>query len=249
MMPLSDRVAIVLVEPQKPVNIGMVCRAMKNMGFCDLRLVNPCDYAADTEAQVVAVSARDILDRARVFSSLYEALEDVSLSVATTRRLGQYRKETVSPRILAEKMGLHLADNRAALVFGREDRGLTTEEVALCRWRATIPTAHDLPSLNLAQAVLLFCYELRQGVRSDGGGVRRERQRRKLAGTPDMEGMFGQMQQVLSGINFLNPQNPEHQMHTLRSIFKRAELDEKEVNILRGIFSQVEWAAGQRDSR
>lgn len=245
-MSLSDSVSIVLVEPQKAVNIGMVCRAMKNMGFSDLRLVNPCEYGADTEAQVAAVSARDVLEKAAVFSTLEDALADVSISVATTRRLGQYRKETVSPRTLAEKIGPLIAENRAALVFGREDRGLATEEVALCRLRATIPTAPDLPSLNLAQAVLIFCYELRQGVRREGAGVSGEKQRRKLAGTPEMEGLFGQMEDVLSGIGFLNPQNPEHQMHALRGIFNRAGLDEKEVHILRGIFSQVEWATGRR---
>ncbi|MDH4099995.1 MAG: RNA methyltransferase [Nitrospirota bacterium] len=241
-MPFSDKVAVVLVEPQKPVNIGMVCRAMKNMGFSDLRLVNPCDYGVDTEAQVAAVSARDILDRARVFPSLAEALADISLSVATTRRLGQYRKETMPPGVLVEKMVPLLAENRAALVFGREDRGLFTEEVALCRWRATIPTAPDLPSLNLAQAVLLFCYELQQGLREKG-----DRKKRTLAKTGAMEGLFGQMEEVLSGIGFLNPQNPDHQMHALRGIFNRAELDEKEVHILRGIFSQVEWAAKKAD--
>lgn len=242
-MPLSDKIAIVLVEPRKPVNIGMVCRAMKNMGFCDLRLVNPCDFGVDTEAAVAAVSARDILEKARVFPSLADALADVSLSVATTRRLGQYRKETMSPRTLVEKMAPLPAENRAALVFGREDRGLTTEEVALCRWRATIPTAPDLPSLNLAQAVLLFCYELQQGLREKG-----ERKKRTLAKTGAMEGLFGQMEEVLTGVGFLNPQNPQHQMHALRTIFNRAELDEKEVHILRGIFSQVEWATKKAES-
>ena len=107
---------------------------------------------------------------------------------------------------------------------------------------APVPAEPKASSLNLAQAVLLFCYELQQGLREKG-----ERKKRALAKTGEMEGMFGQMEQVLAGIGFLNPQNPEHQMHALRSIFNRAELDEKEVHILRGIFSQVEWAKSRRE--
>ena len=146
---MKDRIAIVLVEPQNPGNVGMVCRAIKNMGLAELRLVNPCRID-HPEALKFAVSAKDLLERAQLFGSLQEALADSPLSVATTRRHGKYRREIYSPAEIAGKISPELEKNRAALVFGREDSGLTTDELSLCRWHATIPTADEYGSLNLA---------------------------------------------------------------------------------------------------
>jgi tRNA/rRNA methyltransferase len=128
---VRDSVSIILVEPQYPGNIGMVCRAMKNMGLNELRLVNPCDYN-HPEAYKFAVSARDLLDRAAVFSSLSEALADSPLSIGTTRRHGKYRPEIISPEQVAQRILPEMHQHRAALVFGREDSGLTTDELSLC---------------------------------------------------------------------------------------------------------------------
>jgi tRNA/rRNA methyltransferase len=237
-MTFSDRIAIVLVEPQNPGNVGMVCRAMKNFGLADLRLVNPC--ALDhPEALKFAVSARDLLSTARSFPTLAAAIEDAPLSVATTRRHGKYRQEICTPRETVARLGDQLAANRAALVFGREDSGLTTDEVALCRWHATIPTADDCGSVNLAQAVLLFCYELHQGLAAKELGSSRH-----LAATLELEPLFAQMEQTLLKIGFLKPENPAHLMRSFRRIFARAELDSREVAIIRGMLSQVDWATG-----
>src|SRR6266540_6078360 len=125
-----DNIAVVLVEPQNPGNIGMVCRAMKNMGLTQLRLVNPCQYD-HPEARKFAVWAKDLLQTAQVFSSLQEALVDSHHSVATTRRHGKYRQEIFTPMELVPKILPDLESRKAALVFGREDNGLTTEEVSL----------------------------------------------------------------------------------------------------------------------
>src|SRR6266702_2647096 len=162
MSKLHRQITVILVESQGPGNVGMVCRAMKNMGLTDLRLVNPCPLD-HPDAAMYAVSAKDILASASLFPTLAEALADCPLSVATTRRHGKYRQEISSPEEISEKLHQQLGSNRAALVFGREDSGLTTEEVALCRWQSTIPTADEYGSLNLAQAVLIFCYELFKG--------------------------------------------------------------------------------------
>jgi tRNA/rRNA methyltransferase len=236
----ADRLAIVLVEPQQPGNVGMVCRAMKNMGLADLRLVNPCPLDHE-EARKFAVSARDIMERARVFSSLEEALVDSPLSVATTRRHGKYRQEIRTPGQVIDRLAPLLAGNRAAFVFGREDSGLTTEEVAICRWQATIPT-DEFGSLNLAQAVLIFCYELFTRL---GSGWSGSSDARDLAGVDSCEALFAQMEKTLLKIGFLNPQNPGHLMKSLRRILMRAELDEREVAILRGMMTQVDWAAAE----
>jgi tRNA/rRNA methyltransferase len=233
-----NAVSIVLVEPQNPGNVGMVCRAMKNMGLSQLRLVNPCQ-TDHPEALKFAVSASDLLESATRFSSLREALADSPFSVATTRRHGKYRQEIFTPEEIAEKIRGAEGVGGVALVFGREDSGLTTDEVALCRWHATIPTAGDFGSLNLAQAVLIFAYQLFRG---SGGTVLR--QERAPAPAGDLETLYDHMERSLLHIGFLNPQNPGHIMRSLRRIFARAELDSREVAVLRGLMAQIDWAAG-----
>jgi tRNA/rRNA methyltransferase len=222
----------------------MVCRAMKNMGLRHLRLVKGCDRF-HPESLKFAVSAKDLLENALVFPDLASALADCTLTAGTTRRHGKYRQEIFSPaevaNIFREQAG---QDCRAALVFGREDSGLTTDELSLCRWHATIPTAAECGSLNLSQAVLLFCYELDKAVVSPGGGREIE-----LATSAEMESMFGQMDSCLQKIGFLNEQNPGHIMRSLRRIFFRSELDSREVSILRGMLTQIDWASTGFDGR
>jgi tRNA/rRNA methyltransferase len=230
-------VTIVLVEPQNPGNVGMVSRAMKNMGLTGLRLVNPC-RTDHPEALKFAVAARDLLEGAVGFPTLKEALADCPFSVATTRRHGKYRQEIFTPAEIAGKIGTVKGAGRVALVFGREDSGLTTDEVALCRWQATIPTAGDFGSLNLAQAVLVFAYEL---FRDEGETI--PRLERVPAPSGELEILYEHMEQTLLRIGFLNPQNPDHIMRTLRRIFARAELDLREVSVLRGMMAQIDWAA------
>ncbi|QSV44890.1 RNA methyltransferase [Geobacter benzoatilyticus] len=237
---IRDRIAVVLVEPQSPGNVGMVCRAMKNMGLSELRIVKGCPID-HPEAFKFAVSAKDLLETTRVFPSLEDALADTELSVATTRRHGKYRQEIFSPQEIVRKIGANLTGNRAALVFGREDSGLTTDELSLCRWHATIPTSSEYGSLNLAQAVLIFCYELFTGI---GEGTL-SGEARTLAGSASQEAFFGQMERTLMRIGFLNPQNPDHIIRTLRRIFSRAELDDREVTIMRGMMTQIDWATDQ----
>lgn len=206
------------------------------MGLKELRLVNPCRLD-HPEAKKFAVSAKDILDNATIFTSLVDALTDIELSVATTRRHGKYRKEIYSPDEIASRIASDNSGNRAGLVFGREDSGLTTDEVALCRWHATIPTGNEYESLNLAQAVLIFCYELFKS-----SGESHAVDERKLAETNLLEGLYSHMEATLLNIGFLNPGNPGHLMRTLRRLFARASLDEREVAILRGMMSQIDWA-------
>ncbi len=241
---LQSAVSIVLVETQSPGNIGMVCRAMMNMGLSDLRLVNPC-RVDHPEALKFAVSAKELLFKARIFPTLADALADAPLSVATTRRHGKYRQEIMTPSEVVRAAAEHLPANRCAFVFGREDSGLTTDEVALCRWQATIPTGSDYGSLNLAQAVLLFCYEIHCGL----SGAAAAGPERVLADAAMTETMFGQMEETLLRIGFLNPENPAHLMRTFRRIFSRAMLDDREVSVIRGMLSQIDWAADNFQGR
>jgi len=211
-VPIAAAISIVLVEPQSPGNVGMVCRAMKNMGLASLRLVNPCPIN-HPEALMFAVAAKDLLDSAEIFPDLESALADTPISVATTRRHGKYRQEIVSPPEIVAKLAADAGTNRCALVFGREDSGLTTQEVSLCRWQATIPTAGEYGSLNLAQSVLIFCYELLKAAGSTASHPVRE-----LAPGESLESMYSHMEKILLKIGFLNPENPAHLMMTLRRI-------------------------------
>lgn len=239
-----DSISIVMVEPQSPGNIGMVCRAMKNMGLSRLRLVKGCDRF-HPESLKFAVSAKDLLERAELFDDLSAALSDCTLTVGTTRRHGKYRQEILSPPDVASLLRAHAAPAcRAAIVFGREDNGLTTDELSLCRWHATIPSSVEYGSLNLAQAVLIFCYELGKAADSPGGG-----RLEQVATSADMESFFTQLEPCLQKIGFLNGQNPGHIMRSLRRIFFRSQLDNREVSILRGMLSQIDWACSGFDGR
>ncbi|MDD2365387.1 MAG: RNA methyltransferase [Desulfuromonadaceae bacterium] len=243
-MLLNKDIFIVLVEPQSPGNIGMACRAMKNMGLTQLRIVNGCDRF-HPESLKFAVAARDLLESAEIFPDLATAVSDCTLTVGTTRRHGKYRQEIFSPPEIAQHLREMVnKDCRAALIFGREDNGLTTDELSICRWHATIPTSKEYGSLNLAQSVLLFCYELEKSAEAAGGGRAIE-----MANSGEMETMFTHFHAALNKIGFLNEQNPEHIMRSLRRIFFRANLDSREVTVLRGMLTQIEWASSSFDGR
>ena len=211
-IPSVDNLSIVLVEPQSPGNIGMVCRAMANFGLCDLRLVNPCQYL-HPEARKFAVAA------------------------ATTRRSGRLRGELLD---IAEVPALRRElppDGRMGLVFGREDAGLTSDEVAQCSHAATIATSAEVGSINLSQAVLLFVHELARQPQAATAAAELD-----LPEQGDVEGLFGQIENVLSRIAFLNPKKPEGVMNSLRQIHQRAGLDRRELQMLRGMWSQIAWS-------
>jgi tRNA/rRNA methyltransferase len=240
---VSSNITVILVEPQSPGNIGMTCRAMKNMGFYQLRLVNGCDRF-HPEALKFAVAARDLLETAQVFPDLASAIADCTLSVGTTRRHGKYRQEILTPTEVARRFREMVStDCRGALVFGREDNGLTTAELSLCRWHATIPTSDDYGSLNLAQAVLLFCYEIILAGESQDG------RSQEIATSAEMETFFTHLHDSMKKIGFLNEQNPDHIIRTLRRIFFRANLDSREVTVLRGMLTQIDWASSAFDGR
>ncbi len=231
-------IPVVLVEPQGALNIGSVCRAMKNFGFSRLRMVRPqADYLGD-EARRMAVKAADLLETAEIFSSLEECLADCSLALGSTRRFGKYREDFLHPDEAAEYLLSINEKGKTALVFGREDRGLLTSELDLCQRLITIPTSDDLPSMNMAQAVALCLYEVsRTGAKMEGKGGGE----RKLASGKTLESMYRHMRTTLLEIEYLDPQNPDHILRSYRRVFGRAGLNDREVRILRGLWSRIEW--------
>ena len=239
----AERVSIVLVEPQGPINVGAVCRCMMNFGFSDLRLVNPCGDYRSLKARRMALKAESILKQAPCFASLKEALADCHVTVGTTRRFGKYREDFLTPRQSAVRALAQPADNRVAFVFGREDRGLHTRELDLCHWFVTIPTHDDYPSMNLSHAVALLLYELSlaaQPVETVGGDKERP------ARSEDVERMFQHMRRTLLAADYLDPQNPDHILRAFRRLFGRTGLNEREVRILQGLWSRIDWIEAER---
>jgi tRNA/rRNA methyltransferase len=238
-----DNLSVVLVEPQGPLNIGAVCRAMMNFGFSDLRLVNPQADHLGEEARRMAVKAGRILEEALLFPDLESALKDCHLVFGTTRRFGKYREDFLHPDQCAELLLPWTENGRVALVFGREDQGLHTAELDLCQRLITIPTEDSLPSMNLAQSVMLCLYEIS---RAAARACNRSAGRKKLASGKVLESMYGHLRRTLVDIGYLDPQNPDHILRTFRRIFGRAGLNEREVRILRGLWSRIDWLEGER---
>jgi len=245
-----DNIAIVLVRPQYAGNIGSVSRAMKNMGFKRLILVSPeQDYLSD-EARMMATSARDILENAEVFSNLEKALMGFRWIAGTSGRKGRNRGPFIYPRQISTEILGHARAVPVAILFGPEDRGLTNEDLAPCQALISMPTHEGLRSLNLAQAVMVFCYEL--FVASLGLSEKESQnygQVIKPAEFKKIEGMYSHLEELLLKIGFLDVNNPKRIMHTLRRIFGRAGLSDRDVAILRGIFRQLEWYATKRDPK
>ena len=261
---LSDplqNITIVLVRPQYAGNIGSVCRAMKNMGLSRLVLVAPGQDPLSSEGKMMATSAKDILEKARIFPSLEEALPGFRWITGTSARKGRNRGPFISPREISSEIIDHARSIPVALLFGPEDRGLTNEELAPCQALISIPTHPGLSSLNLAQAVMLLTYELYLARLSELGDgerglgkekrVQRGQASRASGGLPQLaefqkvEVMYAHLEELLLRIGFLDPKNPKRIMHDMRRIFGRAKLCDRDVAILRGIFRQLEWYASK----
>jgi TrmH family RNA methyltransferase len=239
--PFSERFVVVLQETQDIVNIAGTMRALMNMGLYRLRLVKPALFDAH-RIDGIAHGSRQYLDQVEFFETLQEALADVLLSVATTARWRSEQFVWAHPRAAAPDLLAMPAtrDRPIALVFGREDSGLFTEEVDLCDRVITIPTNPKHSSLNLAQAVLLVVYELwmaEQGQRSLP--TPRKIKTAPLATTADLHAMFGDIENALDRIQFFKKRNPAVIMRAVRAAARRASLNQREAKLFRAMAIEV----------
>jgi tRNA/rRNA methyltransferase len=232
-MPLRN-IRIVLVRPRGGANVGAVARAMKNMGLHDLVLVRPA-IVRTFWSKTMAVHAEDVLNRARRCDSLAEAVADCGLVVGTTCRGGSYREGAEPPRDVAIRMVPAARSNPVALVFGPEDHGLNNDDLKLCQQLISIPTDSGYTSLNLAQAVMVCCYELFLAAEKTAGTVQ------VLATAERVEFMFQRLQAAFLSIGFLHADNPDHIMFAFRRFLGRAQMEERDVSILLGLARQIEW--------
>jgi TrmH family RNA methyltransferase len=241
-----DRITVILYRPIHPGNIGSVARAMKNMGLHRLRLVSPCDFRTDL-AQWMAVSAKEILDRAEVFEELTDALKGSNRVIGTIPpNRPRFQPQTFSPKELARRFLKTHPDDQISILFGPEDNGLSNRELDLCDEFVSIPSHPAFHSLNLAQSVMVVAYEIFSCSLEQQAGFHLSK---PLAEVTSLEQMYQHLQETLLTIGFLDRGNPGHIMRDLRRIFGRAQLDERDVKILRGIFRQMDWAARQNPGK
>ena len=234
----SPSIRIVLVAPQHPGNIGAVARAMKNMALGELVLVQPRQFP-DPEATARASGADDVLAATRVTATLAEALAGCGYIAATTSRERDQYFRVIDVREAAVRIVAAAQHSPAAVVFGAERTGLTNEELETAHVLIRIPANAAYASLNLAMAVQLVAYEL---FRARGGTVPPgEPHAAPLASAQDMEKLFAHFAEVLEAIDFRDrTQSGTHLMARIRRFLQRAELDQNEVNILRGILTAVQ---------
>ncbi|NLA41433.1 MAG: RNA methyltransferase [Smithella sp.] len=236
----TKNISIVLYKPKYPGNVGSVARAAKNMGISKIVVVGENSLDREEMERRSTHLAADVLDSIRYCDAIEEALSAFQYIVGATARLGKARGPFVSPRAEALKIAGLSQNNQIALLFGPEDTGLANDQLRLCHSVVTIPTSREFSSLNLSQAAMILCYEIFTA--SPEGGVALQAAQ-KLALASELEGMYGQIRELLTTIGFLNPQNPERWMLDVRHFFSRARLLSREVKMIRGICRKLEWHA------
>ena len=234
---MDAKPVIVLVRPQLGENIGKAARAMLNFGLTELRLVAPRDGWPNPDAGPSAAGADMVLDQARIYDTLAEAVADCAHVYATTVRKRGVTKPVVTPEEAAR--AIHSAQGRSAVVFGPERSGLETEEVALCRTILTVPINPEFTSLNLAQAVILVAYEWSKGIRAT---LVQPTEEELLPPAPqeELDGMIGQFEAMLDAAGYFFPEcRAVATRRTLRTLLTKPGWNHLEVRTLRGVLSSL----------
>ena len=240
----AGHIRIVLVGTQHPGNIGAAARALKTMGLARLVLVAPEQYPAD-EAFRRAAGADDLLARAEVLPTLAEAVADCRFVLGCTARSRRVALDELAPRDAAARVVELACTDEVALVFGRERTGLSNEELQLCHAAVHIPANPEYSSLNLAAAVQVLAYELRLSLLAlgDQPAPTVAAPHELPASHAQMEGLFAQLGDTLDDIDFHKGRAPDSAMRKLRRVFLRANLNEQEVRLLRGILADAQRMA------
>ena len=241
-----ENIRVVLVNTSHPGNIGAAARALKNMGLNQMYLVNPKDYPAD-KAIWRSANAVNGLNSAIVVDTLDKALSGCGLVVGTSARERRIPWPLMNPRECGVRIWQEANEHDVAIVFGREDRGLSNEELHKCTYHVHIPSNPNYSSLNLASAVQVLCYEVRMAYLADKNGILPpfDEWDQPPAKTDDLEFYFQHLEQVLTDIGFHDKNNPRQTMTRLRRLYGRIRLDEMELSILRGVLTSIRNAIHQ----
>ena len=248
-----SHVRIVMVNTTLPANIGSALRAMKTMGLCKLVLVSPKTYP-HPDIDALAAGATDLIDQIEIVETLEDAIKDCHIVFGTSARSRTIPWPLLDARPAAQKsMKAVLQEQQEiAVIFGREDRGLTNEELALANFHVTIPVNTEYGVLNVAQAIQIICYEMRMAATElmehqvdDKATMKVTKDDamewdEPLVTHEQMEQFYPHIQKMLEEIEFLDPKNPRLLPLRLRRLFGRIQLDRMEYHLLRGIFSRVQ---------
>ncbi len=240
-----SRIRIVLVEPSHPGNIGGAARAMKTMGLSRLVVVNPKRFP-DPQAEWRAAGAQDVLERVEVCDTVEAAIGDCHWVVGTSTRSRRIPWPLKPAADVAADILAQPRDVEVAVLFGRETNGLSNEELQRCHCHLQIPANADYSSLNLAMAVQVVCYELFKQAENVEVPASWDQ---PPATAAQLEGFLGHLESALIGSGFLDPANPGQTMTRLRRLFTRITLDDKEVQMLRGILRSLAPGAGEPSDR
>ncbi len=236
-------ITIVLICPRYSENIGAACRAVCNMGLSKLIVVNPDDFDSEKVCKMATHNAKDVVNNIIVFDNINQALSDFNYIVGTTARLGKHRCSVNLPETMAKFLTPISKENKIAILFGPEASGLSNDHIKYCNKLINIPT-HEFSSLNLAQAVMIICYSLFLQKKDKTHQPRLPR----IANHHELEGMYGQLKDILIKINFINPENPDYWMNNIRTFLGRLNLKAKEVSIIRGICRQINWYGSRKQN-
>ena len=233
-----NTVKVVLVGTTHPGNIGASARAIKNMGIFNLALVKPKEFPSDI-AIYRSKAAKDILENAEIYESLEDAIAGCKLVVGTSARARSVPWPVFNPRDAAEEMRKISKQGNVAIVFGREDRGLTNDELGLCNFHVYIPSDPKYSSLNLSQAVQILAYEIRLAYSRDEV-ISEVKWDVDLANNEQTERLIDHMEELMQDVEFYDVENPRKLLLRVRRFFKRSKIDVMEANIFRGLFSAIQ---------
>jgi len=238
---IEESVKFILVGTTHPGNIGAAARAMKNMGIKQLGLVSPKEFPHE-QAFNRAKAAVDVLEEAVVHENLKEAVADSTFVVGTSARNRKVPWPIVSPKEAAEEIVSlsQKGEGKIAVIFGREDRGLTNEELRLCNLHVHIPSSQEYPSLNLSQAIQILAYEIRLSGLSTEGKLEKQEWDVPLANNAEIERLIEHFDQVMQEVDFYEVDNPRQLLTRVSRFFRRSKLDHMEANIFRGVFAAIQ---------
>lgn len=241
---LLANAAIVLVDPKYPENIGSVARIATNMGITRLIVVRDEEPDREKMLKLATHKGADLINKLERYPTLKEALRPFSYVVGTSARIGRKRRLDSMPRNMVQILLPLLAENKIAMVFGPEHRGLTNDDLKYCQLTVTIPTA-DFSSLNLAQAVAILCYELFTGALY--GFEKNISHAPRLAESEELEGMYEHVEMLLDRIGFLKTEDTTYWVRNVRRFLGRIGLRSKEARIIRGVCHQFLWYDSQKE--
>lgn len=250
LLPLAN-IKIVLIQTFHPGNIGSAARAMKTMGLSNLCLVNPRQFP-DDEATAMSANAEDLLQQATVYDSLESAVSDCQLVIGTSARDRTFSLPPLFPEQCAEKLVSEAKVGKVALVFGRERMGLHNDEIQQCHFQVNIPANPNYPVMNIASAIQVLCYEIFRNLTKENTEKELISQKDELAVNDsessaedyplnqDLIQFYEHLESTLTNIEFLKPKHQGQTMQRFQRLFRRARLEKKELNLLRGLLSRID---------